>query len=93
MLEVLEQQSQNPQFEIFDIAGNSHITFVYKDAVGSPAVIQTTEVLRDSEIVAFDTNVPQYIDRITVEIATIDIPQVYRTLKERGIVIDHFYDY
>ena len=93
LLEVLEQQSQNPQFEIFDIAGNSHITFVYKDAVGSPAVTQTTEVLRDSEIVAFDTNVPQYIDRITVEIATIDIPQVYRTLKERGIVIDHFYDY
>ncbi len=94
LLETLDQQSQNSHFTIIDIAGNNHITFVYRDAVGASVLPHTTEILRDTEITAIQKNmVPEYVDRITVEVAVVDIPNVYRALRKKNITIDHFYDY
>ena len=93
LLETLEQQSGNTQFKIINIAGNDHITFVYRDTQNATAIGNTTEILRDTEIIGLNKGAPTYKDRITVEIAVADIPIVYEALKERGITIDHFYDY
>ncbi len=93
LLEVLNNESNNPNFSIEDISGNNQITLTYKDEVGSDPISNSTLITRDKQTISIISNEPQYLDRITVLVSVSDIPGVYQALKKDGISIDHFYDY
>jgi FAD/FMN-containing dehydrogenase len=93
LLATLDEQKNNPQFKILNIAGNKNIVLTYRDSSGAAPASGTTEVLRAAEVQGIVAGVPQLQDRITVMLAVSNIPQVYAMLKARGVTIDHFYDY
>jgi FAD/FMN-containing dehydrogenase len=93
LLAALDEQKDNLEFRILNISGNTEILFTYRDAVGTPAVMPSTEVVRDTEVQSLTEGVAQAIDRITVRVSVEDIPKLYSVLQARGISIDHVYDY
>jgi FAD/FMN-containing dehydrogenase len=93
LLTELEKEAENKDFSIRNISGNEKITFAYRDAVGATSISKSTEITRDTEVSGIKDTQIQNEDRITVEVAVSDIAEVYRSLKDRGIGIDHFYDY
>ena len=68
-------------------------TFAYLDDVGAAVVPSTRMVTRDTEVVAVSGSQKIYKDRITVLANVGDLYAIYRTLAQRGIAIEHFYDY
>lgn len=93
LLAELEKERTNTGFEILDISGNNKITLSYQDSVGANAVEGSTEILRDTEVIGMESGETKQKDRITVEVPVPRISVVYKNLAERGILIDHFYDY
>ncbi len=91
--EVLEREANNPGFRLLDIAGNDRIALVYMDTIGAPVPSNTKEIARDTRVVAAERGDKVWRDQITVEAAVRDIPTLYRSLRDRGIEIHHFYDY
>ncbi len=89
----LEKEAGNKDFSVVNISGNEKITFTYRDAVGATSVSKGTEITRDTEVSGIMNNEIQYQDRINVEVMVSDINEVYRSFKERDILIDHLYDY
>ena len=93
LLSELAKESANNNFRIVDIAGNDKITLTYRDQVGTPAPESATEIMRHAEIVRMVSGVPEYLDRVTVEVNVTDIASVYRALQAKHVAIHHFYDY
>lgn len=93
LLGILEQEVSNPNFLVLDIAGNEKIALVYIDDVGAQIPRNSKELLRDTRVVAVRGEAKIWQDQITVEVSVRDILVVYRLLKERGVDIQHFYDY
>lgn len=93
LLKELMQESKNKNFQIIDISGNDKITLTYRDKVGAMSVEGVKEITRDQEITKIVNGKVEFLDRMTVEVNTRSIPSVYRILREKGVTIDHFYDY
>ena len=68
-------------------------TFTYRDTSSAAIPEGAHEIMRDTEIVGFENNVPVYLDRITLEANVVDLSDIYTVLSSRGIGINHFYDY
>lgn len=88
-----ESLSENKSLKIIEIAGNDKITLCYFDEVGASIPSLSKEVLRDKEVVSIKDGKASFKDRITVEISVEDIVDVHKSLKKKGIEIEHFYDY
>ncbi len=88
-----EALASGADFEILEIAGNSIITFSYLDEVGSDPSSLTKEILRYGEVQSIENGIKHYKDRITVSLPVRQIDEVHAELKQRGVEIDHFYDY
>lgn len=93
LLNELDRESDNKNFHVIDISGNKKITLTYQDRVGTLVPSGAKELMRDTEINEIIDGQATYIDRVTVEIAIENLPVIYRALRERNVVIDHFYDY
>ncbi len=93
LLTEMEAVQNNQDFRIYDIAGNGKITFTYQDTVGALVPEKSIEIVRDTEIIGIEHGEVKKLDRVTVEAEVQALPELYRALKERSIVIDHFYDY
>ncbi len=93
LLTELETQQTNSNLQIKDISGNDKITFTYRDSEGAEVIEGAKEIVRDTEVSAIEGKKKKYLDRITVEANVADIPHLYKTLGERNLAIDHFYDY
>lgn len=90
LLSRLEQATTS--FKVLEIAGNSEITFTYIDDIGASIPEYTEEIIRDPEIQYVEGSLIKK-DRITVLVNVLDIFSVYKTLREKGVKIGHFYDY
>lgn len=93
LLGVLEREVNNPDFELLDIAGNEKIALVYIDITGAPVPQNTEEILRDTRVMVVERGNRVWQDQITVEVMVKNIPEVFKSLKEKGVTIHHFYDY
>ena len=93
LLDRMKSETASSSFRILEISGNDKITFAYLDDVGAAVVAPARMVARDTEVVAVSGSQVIYKDRITVLVNVGDLFTIYRTLAQRGIAIEHFYDY
>lgn len=91
---VLEEQKNNPNFFIYDIAGNETIALTYKEKSTDKSPYENSnEVLRYKEIEEVNDKGLLFLDRVTTLVSVTSLPLFYQILQSRGISIDHFYDY
>ncbi len=93
LVQELEKESGNSLFTVVDISGNDSITLTYRVPTDTPIPPGTKEIMRNPQISGMSGGIPDYVDRVTIEIGVTDIVRIYKTLQEHHVVIDHFYDY
>ncbi len=93
LLDEMKREEDNPDFSIVDIAGNSRITFTYREREGAHPIDGVYEVTRDREIAGIANEQPTFLDRVTVEADVRLIFPIFKRLSAEQINIDHFYDY
>lgn len=79
-------------FSVLDISGNEKITLTYLDSVGSSVPLYTKEILRHSHIALID-GVLLNQERVIIELGVKDLFNLYKELQDKGVSIEHLYDY
>lgn len=94
MLQVLDENKGNRFFTIHDIAGNKAIVLTYRELDGMENRYENiVEVDRYKEIQSVDGGRLVYRDRVTSLVPVEYLPLLFGVLRERGITIDHLYDF
>lgn len=93
LLQELRTEASNPNFEIVEIAGNAQIALTYRDQVDAPSLGVGEEITRNLQIEGITDGAVHYSERVTTLVAVRDLTDLYKELSERGITIDHVYDY
>ncbi len=88
-----EAFTQGNDFRVLDISGNQRITFSFLISKDGVSLDKTTELFRNQEKFFKEGDVLVVKDRVHAEVRVVDIFSIYKECKDRGIIIDHFYDY
>jgi FAD/FMN-containing dehydrogenase len=80
-------------FLVLDISGNQKITFSFLIPEGATTSDKITEMFRTEEGFFNENNIVVTKERVLAELRVADIFSVYRDLRNKGLTIDHFYDY
>lgn len=91
--EMDDTYSSGKDFRVFDISGNQKITFSFLTPEGVALPNQITELFRTKEDFFNENNSIVSKERVHAEVEVADIFSVYKDLRNKGIVVDHFYDY
>jgi hypothetical protein len=81
------------EFQVLDISGNQKITFSFLIPEGASSSDKVVELLRTKEGFFKEGSSVITQERVHAEVNSVDIFSVYKDFRNRGVVIDHFYDY
>jgi hypothetical protein len=94
LLATLDKEANNPDFFIHDIAGNKLIVLTYlEDEANASSYENVRELFRYKEVVGVSNGDLMYKDRVIAEVPVQYLQLLYGVLSDRGITIDHLYDY